>query len=191
MIISGVDDKNIYNIVKEVTSKVEKYPFVENKISEQINLLKNILKSYGYYFVKLNTKVKDNNNNTVDLEYNFNLGEIAKIKNIKFIGNKVFKDNTLRNIIISEEAKFWKFITRNKFLDSNRINADVQRLNDYYKNKGFYSVKIKSTTAIITEENQFELIFNINAGNKFYFDEIKFEESYFIPKENLTLFEKN
>ena len=161
VIISGVDDKNIYKIVKEVTSKVEKYPFVENKISEQINLLKNILKSYGYYFVKLNTKVKDNNNNTVDLEYNFNLGEIAKIKNIKFIGNKVFKDNTLRNIIISEEAKFWKFITRNKFLD-----------------------------AIITEENQFELIFNINAGNKFYFDEIKFEESYFIPKENLTLFEK-
>ena len=190
VIISGVDDKNIYKIVKEVTSKVEKYPFVENKISEQINLLKNILKSYGYYFVKLNTKVKDNNNNTVDLEYNFNLGEIAKIKNIKFIGNKVFKDNTLRNIIISEEAKFWKFITRNKFLDSNRINADVQRLNDYYKNKGFYSVEIKSTTAIITEENQFELIFNINAGNKFYFDEIKFEESYFIPKENLTLFEK-
>ena len=190
VIISGVDDKNIYNIVKEVTSKVEKYPFVENKISEQINLLKNILKSYGYYFVKLNTKVKDNNNNTVDLEYNFNLGEIAKIKNIKFIGNKVFKDSTLRNIIISEEAKFWKFITSKKFLDSNRINADVQRLNDYYKNKGFYSVKIKSTTAIITEENQFELIFNINAGNKFYFDEIKFEESYFIPKENLTLFEK-
>ena len=29
-------------------------------------------------------------------------------------------------------------------------------------------LKIKSTTAIITDENQFELIFNINAGNKFF-----------------------
>ena len=71
--------------------------------------------------LKLETSINENDNNTVDLIYNFNLGEIAKIKKIKFIGNKIFKDSTLRNIIISEEAKFWKFITKNKFLDTNRI----------------------------------------------------------------------
>ena len=59
--------------------------------------------------------VDTNENNTVNLTYNFDLGEIAKIKKIKFIGEKIFSDGTLRNIIISEEAKFWKFITRNKF----------------------------------------------------------------------------
>ena len=188
--ISGVDDNNIFDVIKDVTSKVEKYPFVENKISDQVNLLKNILKSYGYYFVELSTIIVKNQNNTIDLEYNFNLGEIAKIKKIKFIGNKIFKDKTLRNIIISEEAKFWKFITRNKFLDTNRINADVQRLNNYYNNKGYYNVKIKSTTAVITEGNQFELIFNIDAGNKYYFDEIKFVDSKTIPADDLMLFEK-
>ena len=67
-----------------------KYLFVENKISDQVNLLKNILKSYGYYFVELSTII-ENQNNTIDLEYNFNLGEIAKIKKIKFIGNKILK----------------------------------------------------------------------------------------------------
>ena len=46
----------------------------------------------------------------------FNVGEIAKIKKISFIGNKIFRDNTLRNVIISEESKFWKFLTRKKFL---------------------------------------------------------------------------
>ena len=94
---------------------------MENKVNEQVNLLMNMLKSYGYYFVKLETLINENNNNSVDLIYNFELGEIAKIKKIKFIGNKIFKDSTLRNIVISEEAKFWKFITRNKFLDINRI----------------------------------------------------------------------
>ena len=188
--ITGVDDNNIFDVIKDVTSKVEKYPFVENKISDQVNLLKNILKSYGYYFVELNTIVVKNQNNTIDLEYNFNLGEIAKIKKIKFIGNKIFKDKTLRNIIISEEAKFWKFITRNKFLDTSRINADVERLNRYYTNKGYYNVQIKSTTAVITEGNQFELIFNIDAGNKYYFDEIKFVDSKTIPTDDLILFEK-
>ena len=176
ILIEGIKEKNISKKISEVTSKIEKYPFVENKINEQVILLKNILRSYGYYFVELETSISPNNNNTVDLKYNFNLGEIAKIKRISFIGDKIYSDTILRNIILSEESKFWKFITRNKFLDSNRINADINRLNNFYKNRGYYEAKIKSTSAVITNENQFELIFNINAGNKFYFDKIRFQD---------------
>jgi len=172
IIINGIKKNTIKDKISEISSKIEKYPFVENKINEQVNLLKNILRSYGYYFVKLETKINTNSNNTVDLIYNFDLGEIAKIKKINFIGNKVFRDNTLRNIIISEENKFWKFITQNKLLDNSRIKADVLRLNNFYKNRGYFNVNIKSTTAIINDKNQFELVFNINAGKKYYFNDI-------------------
>ena len=115
IIINGVKDNKLNDIVNEVTSKVLKYPLIESKISDQVKLLKNILKSYGYYSVELEAVVDTNENNTVNLTYNFDLGEIAKIKKIKFIGEKIFSDGTLRNIIISEEDKFWKFITRNNF----------------------------------------------------------------------------
>ena len=190
VIIEGVGVDSLYDKIKDVTSKIEKYPFVENKIKEQIVLLKNILKSYGYYFVKLETSIKKNENNTIDLTYNFDLGQIAKIKKINFIGDKIYSDIILRNIIISEENKFWKFITRNKFLDLNRVQVDTNRLIKFYKNRGFYNVKIKSTTAVITQENQFELIFNINAGNKFTFGKIKFENKNSNPIEDLTIFDK-
>ena len=190
VIIEGVGVDSLYDKIKDVTSKIEKYPFVENKIKEQIVLLKNILKSYGYYFVKLETSIKKNENNTIDLTYNFDLGQIAKIKKINFIGDKIYSDIILRNIIVSEENKFWKFITRNKFLDLNRVQVDTNRLIKFYKNRGFYNVKIKSTTAVITEENQFELIFNINAGNKFTFGKIKFENKNSNPIEDLTIFDK-
>ena len=100
--INGIKKDKIYENVKNITSKLEKYPFVESKISDQVKLLKNILKSFGYYFVELKTSIVTNNNNTVDLIYDFELGEIAKIKKINFIGNKVFRDNTLRNVIVSE-----------------------------------------------------------------------------------------
>ena len=122
--------------------------FKINSDSERIN---NILRASGFYFAEINTKIVDNKNNSVEIIYNFNLGEIAKIQKIKFIGEKIFNDTILRNIIISEEAKFWKFLTRNKFLDIKRINTDVKRLNDFYKIRGFYNVKIKSTTAVITD----------------------------------------
>ncbi len=190
IVIKGVDESNLYEIVTEVTSKIEKYPFVENKVNEQIKLLKNILKSYGYYFVKLETSLVTNKNNTVDLIYDFNLGEIAKIKKINFIGDKIFNDNTLRNIIISEESKFWKFITRNKFLDTNRINADVSRLIEFYKNRGYFNIQVKSTSAVISDDNNFELIFNINAGEKFYFNKVKFSNSEEVKFEGFKDFEK-
>ena len=190
IIINGVKEKKLREIIDEVTSKLNKYPLIENKIKDQVTLLKNILKSYGYYFVELETSYSLNNNNTVDLTYNFDLGEIAKIKRIKFLGDKIYSDGTLRNIIISEEAKFWKFLTRNKYLDSNRIKIDRTKLEEFYKNRGFYDVKIKSTFAIINNENQFELIFNINSGNKFYFDNIKIKETNNIKINNLEIFQK-
>ena len=186
--INGIDDKKILENLKKVTAKQEKYPFIETDVSEKTNLLKNLLKSFGYYFVKLNTSIITNNNNTIDLIYDFELGEIAKIKKIKFIGDKIFRDSTLRNVIVSEEDRFWKFITRNKYLDFNRINLDVSRLENFYKNRGFYNVNIKSTTAIITDKNQFELIFNINADKKFYFDQVIIKGNDNIPDENISIF---
>ena len=190
ILINGIDKNYITDSLKKVTSKIEKYPFVENKIKEQTILLKNILKSYGYYYVTLKSTIIENDNNTVDLIYDFDLGEIAKTKKINFIGNKVFRDSTLRNIIISEEAKFWKFLTRNKFLDSNRIDADIVRLKKYYQNQGYYNVKIKSSSAIINEQNQFEIIFNIDAGNKYYFNDISISNNSNFDTDRFSEFEK-
>ena len=190
IIINGIDKNYIIDSLKKVTSKIEKYPFVENKIKEQTILLKNILKSYGYYYVSLKNTIITNNNNTIDLIFDFDLGEIAKIKKINFIGNKVFRDSTLRNIILSEETKFWKFITRNKFLDSNRIDVDIERLKKYYQNQGYYNVKIKSSTAIINEQNQFEIIFNIDAGNKYFFNNILLSEGLNFDIDSISEFEK-
>ncbi len=191
VLINGIEKNNIYEKIQEVTSKIEKYPFIKNQVNEQVILLKNILKSYGYYFVELETSINANNNNTVDLIYNFDLGEVAKISKINFIGNKVFRDSTLRNVIISEESKFWKFITRNKFVDSNRIKADVSRLTKFYKNRGYFEVKVKSTTTIINEDQQFELIFNISSGDKYYFNNFEFISNENLPIESIEKFKND
>ena len=187
--INGIKKDNILESLNKITSKMEKYPFVENKINDQSILIKNILKSYGYYFVNLETVISTNKNNTVDLIYNVNLGEVAKIKKIKFIGDKVFRDSVLRNIILSEESKFWKFLSKNKYLDSNRTNLDVARLTNYYKNKGYFNANVKSTNAVLTNENQFELIFNINAGNKFIINKILFKGDNNNLLESIKVFE--
>ena len=91
----------------------------------------------------------------------------ALITKINFFGNKIYKDRKLRNLITSEESKFWKFISNKKYLDVKRINLDNRLLKSYFLNKGYYNVDVTSSFASYIEESNFELTFTINAGEKF------------------------
>ena len=68
------------------------------------------LKELGYYFSEVEIDLIELNDNKINLAFT-ELGNKAKIKKINFIGNKVFKDSKLRNLIVCEEYKFWKIIS--------------------------------------------------------------------------------
>ena len=101
------------------------------------------------------------------------MNEKAIIKQIQFIGDKVFKNRKLRRVIISEEDKPWKFISGKKYLNEERIKLDERLLKNFYINKGYYQVNVSNTYAKYLDDNSFIVTFSINAGNKFKFNEAK------------------
>ena len=112
--IEGIKKQSFVDQIKVLLLQKEKSSFNQNKIKSDQNIILNTLRMNGYYFSEIKTNIKKNDNNTVDIIYDINLGKKALIKNIKFVGNKVFKDSKLRKVIVSEEAKFWKFISSKK-----------------------------------------------------------------------------
>ena len=166
VIVEGVKSKTIVKSIKDSLFSKDKSPFLMVKVKNDEEKLKKNLNYLGYYFANVVSEVKENNNNTVDLIFNIDLGEKAKIEIIDFIGDKKFKDRTLKNIIISEESKFWKFISKNKFLNKSIIDRDIRLLENFYLNRGYYDVKITSSVATyIKSTNSFQLIYKIDAGN--------------------------
>ena len=149
------------------------------------------LKKNGFYLSNVTISKKELENNKIDLIYDIELGDKSKIEKITFLGNKIYKDKKLRNVIISEENRFWKFLSKRKFLNQEIINFDKNLLRNFYLNKGYYDVEISSTFAKMTNDKNFELIFNIDAKNKYFFSDIElklpqdFNEDYF---ENVTSF---
>ena len=147
--------------------------------------MENTLRDIGYYFSEIKVDLIDLNDNKVDLVFNINLGDKAKIKKITFLGNKIYKDNKLKSLIISEEYKFWKIISGKKYLNENLINFDKRLIRNFYLNKGYHDVVVNSSFAKLLNEDEFELVFNIDAGKKFYFGDlniklpIDFEKDYF------------
>ena len=174
VVIDGIKSKENTEKILKILSLKDKSPFDEFLAEQDLTKIKNSLNTAGYYFAKVEAQIKDNNNETLDLIYKIETGDKALIQNIKFTGDKFFKDRKLRGVIVSEEAKFWKFISNKKYLDLNRIELDKRLLKNFYLNKGFYNVEIESSSAVF-KDNFFELIYNINSGNKFFIKNTKLE----------------
>ena len=129
-------------------------------------------------------------NNTINLTYKINLGNKAKISKIKFIGDKIYKDIKLKNIILSEEYKFWKFLSGRKYLNEDIISLDQRLLKNFYLNKGYYNVVIRSSFAKLDKDDQFELIYNISPGQKIYFNDLTLNLPTDYDEQNFTSIKK-
>ena len=171
--ILGVPSKKIRDKILDIILLKNSSSFVEYYAKKDFRAIKTFLKTQGYYFVDVKSSIKENTNNTIDLVYNIKLGSKALIGKINFIGDKKIKNRKLRSIIVSEENKFWKIISSKKYLDQNRIELDKRLLKNYYINKGFYNVIIENSSAKFLDNNTFDLVFTITAGDKFLFNDGK------------------
>ena len=98
--INGIKKTELVDILKKQLLLKDKNPFVENYVSNDIDRIQKILKNSGYYFSSITEKLILNQNNTVTLIYDIDLGEKAYIKSIEFTGDKYYKDRLLRNISV-------------------------------------------------------------------------------------------
>jgi len=163
--INGIKSLKLQDAILDSLILKPKAPFVDYELDIDLSNIKNSLINQGYYFSNVSSNVMQNNNNTVDVTFDIDLGIKSKISIIEFTGDKIFKDRTLRNLITTEEAKFWKFLSGKKYLNKQKIALDERLLKKFYLNNGFYDVNISTSTATILDDKSFKLTYNINAGN--------------------------
>ncbi len=179
IVIKGIKAKKIKKSISDSLKLKPRSSYDKFLLAKDKQNIKDTLKSLGYYSSTIKIEEEITKNNTVLLNYTIELGEKAKIKKISFIGNKIFKDNKLKSLIISEEYKFWKFISGKKFLNQEMVEFDKKLLKNYYLNKGYLNVEINSSFAKLLNKNEFEIIYNIESNEKIFFGNL----NYIIPKD--------
>ena len=186
IIISGIKAQKNKDLIKNNFELKPRSSFNKILLIKEVQSIESTLKSLGYYFAKVNPIIETLDNNLVNIEYEIELGDKAKISKISFLGKKIFKDKKLKNIIISEEYKFWKFITGKKYLQEQMVEIDKRLLKNFYLNQGYYNVKINTSFAKLIKNDEFEIIFNIDPGKKIIFNELKIVLPDNFAKDNYT-----
>lgn len=191
IVIEGVKANKIKDVILDNIYFKPRYSYNDFYLKEDKIKVSSILRDLGYYFSEVDILTEFNKNkNQINLIYKIDLGQKAKIKKIYFTGNKIFKDSKLKSLIVSEEHKPWKFISGKKYLNENIINFDLRLLKNFYLNEGYYNVNINSSFARLVDDDKFELIFNIDAKNKFFFDKLELVLPNDFSKDNFSkLFE--
>ncbi len=171
ILITGIKKKTFTEKIYETIKLKNRMSFTENQLKKDLDVINNMLKINGYYFSTINTSLsEDKDLNSVRIILDIDLGDKARIKEIIFVGDKKVKDKKLLELIASEEHKFWKFISNKVYLNKSLIDFDKRLLENFYKNNGYYDVKILDSFAELKKDNSFKLTFNINSGEKYYFN---------------------
>ncbi|MDC2997127.1 outer membrane protein assembly factor BamA [Candidatus Pelagibacter sp.] len=170
--ITGIKKQSLVEFIKSKIQLAEMKSFDKELLAADLRLIQNILKTSGYYFSNITSSKNLNDElNSVDLRINIDLGEKAKIKKIIFLGDKVFKDKRLKEVITSEEHKFWKFISSNVYINEELIELDKRLLTNYFKDNGYFKVNVENSFVEFDKNSNFNLIFKITSGKKFFFND--------------------
>ena len=171
LILIGEKNSRITNEIKKLIFLKEKQPFIRSKLSDDIELIKRLYSSLGYNSPEINTKIKEFDD-TLDLLIEIVPGQQTKISSINFIGDKKISNKRLRDVIASEENKFWKFLSNNTKFSEELVSLDERLLKNYYKSIGYYDVNIISKSATINENKNIDITYSIDAGNRYIINKI-------------------
>ena len=172
LVIVGEPSNKYKEAIKKILELKEKDSFIENRLQRDVKKIKNIYGENGYNFAKVDTKIKKGTDDKIDLIFEIDRGKVSKIKKISFVGDKKIREKRLRDIIASEEDKFYKFISSNTKFNQQLINLDERLLRNYYKSIGYYDVNISSSSAEMDSDGNFEITYSIDAGKRFFIKKI-------------------
>ncbi len=169
IIIEGEPTEKYKEAILNFLTLKEKSSYIKSDVKSDVEIIKGFYKSLGYYSPKIEARIQEikEGENLLNLIFAVDRGNREKINKIYFIGDKKIKTKRLRDVVATEEAKFWKFISRNIYLNNERIELDKRLLKNYYLSKGYYDVEVLSSNVFLQEGKGIELTFSINAGKRY------------------------
>ena len=183
IIISGEKAKKYREAMLERIESKKNGPFIKSLIIQDEKLIKRLYSSLGFNFLKVNSKFEEFDNKRVNLYFEIEKGEKTNISKITFKGDKKIRDRRLRDVITSQEAKFWKFLSKNTKVNQTNINLDKRLLTNYYKSIGYYDVKVLSEIVELKDNFQAEITYNIDAGTRYRINKITTDIDPVLNKE--------
>jgi outer membrane protein insertion porin family len=143
--------------------------------------------SKGKYGVTITTTVTPLERNRVAINFAIDEGDIARIKQINIVGNKVFSEAVLLDQFVLRTPGWLTWYTKNDQYSRQKLQGDIESLRSYYLNRGYLDFNVESTQVSITPDRQdIYITVNISEGERYTVTDVKLGGDTIIPAAQLT-----
>ena len=124
--------------------------------------------SQGRYGARIVTSLEDLPRNRVAIKIDVTEGDVAGLKHINIVGNKVFDDETLLDLLELKLRGLLSFYTKDDRYSREKLSGDLENLESYYLDRGYLNFTIDSTqVAIAPNKEDVYVTINITEGEVF------------------------
>jgi len=165
-----IDDEILKNII---SSNVKSF-LDRDKITKDLDTIRNFYSSQGFYNSSINVITENVNLDKINLIFQISENDFAKISDINFFGNITFSDRFLSSIIFSDTKSDFNIFGKGSNLNPEVFDLDKAKLTDFYNDKGFNSVDISYSINKNTFSN-YSIDFYINENYRTKILDINFD----------------
>lgn len=160
------------DLEKEIDLKARSV-FTRPKVEITTQRLLQIYRRSGRYAAVITPQVITLPNNRVNLVFSVEEGKETLVDKIDFVGNELFADSTLREVVGTSETRWWNPFSSTERYDPDRVAYDKELLRRFYVSQGYADFQVKSSVAEITPDGEsFYLTFSLDEGERYEFGDI-------------------
>ena len=147
------DKDNLTKALNSVGLSLGRY-YDKSLVDRAQQELKRQYLTHGYYAAEVTTTITPIDRDRVGLLFSVIEGPSAKIRQVNFIGNKVFSDGTLRDEMQQSTPNWFSWYTKNDLYSKDKLTTDLENIRAYYLDRGYLEFNIDSTQVSLSPDKK-------------------------------------
>lgn len=140
----------------------------------------------GKYNVEITPTVSRLDRNRVDVTIAIKEGKAARIQHINLVGNEKFADEDIIDTWESGEHNWLSWYRRDDQYSREKLSGDLEKLNNYYLDRGYVDFNIDSTqVAISPDRRDMFITAGVTEGDQYKVSSVQLTGDTVLPKEEL------
>ena len=143
--------------------------------------------SQGRYDANIETTIENLPRNRVAIKVDVFEGNVSGIRHINIVGNTVFDDETLIELLELKLPGWLSFYTKDDQYSREKLQSDIEVLESHYLDRGYLNFKVDSTqVSIAPNMEDVYITVNVIEGDQFTISAVEVAgELRDIPEENI------
>lgn len=173
------------DLIGEVAQRT--YSVIDEKaIAESIENIKSAYAKKGYYLAAIEYHLDATIGGESELVFDIHENQGVAVRKIMFIGNSVFIDDELSDIVRTKKKGMLSFLTNSGKYHEQQLQQDMMLLTYHYLNHGYLKVKVEPPRTTISKDKRYIFItFQIQEGRQYRIGDVSLDGDILTTKEEL------